>query len=189
MECNGHFWMHCLGIVVFGILNAIIHIIESGNIWVYYLKLLGTFFIINPDIDIVLSKIKIKLWKWEWRLNLFGHRSFWTHSVILPLLVYWLFRDFVNFGADMEALALLVFFAPLVHLIADLKPHAVIETLIEDAIEKRKKKGKYSEGSAEVGGTWQYSFLPITDNRLNYKATASLMVANIVGMIVLVIIL
>jgi hypothetical protein len=88
----------------------------------------------------------------------------------------------------MEALALLVFFAPTVHLIADLKPHAIIETLIDDAVEK-KKKGKCSEGSSEVGGTWQYSILPFSSNRLNYKLTAGIMIGNIAGMILFIIFL
>ncbi len=76
--------------------------IEWYHLFAFYLA----FFLINPDYDLIFG------------IN--DHRSFITHSIIYPTLLYWAFHDFWNME-NAKVLGLVIYYPVLIHLLCDYK--------------------------------------------------------------------
>lgn len=110
------------------------------------------YFVANPDIDIILQKVFSKML----------HRWIVTHSILLPIALYWLIRPFIIPELAKE-FGFCLFIPVVVHLFADFK----IMHLIDD----------------NKDGMWRMSIYPFKikgSSRLSKNTTYILMLVNAV---------
>lgn len=89
--------------------------------WSYIPSFYLSFFLINPDIDLL--------------FGIDDHRSFITHSILYPLLIYRVFHPFWNMETA-KILGIIIFTPVFIHLIGDFK--------INDMINEEKGKGSWN---------------------------------------------
>ena len=121
-----------------------------------FLGLWFGYFVANPDIDILLQKV-------------FGrmlHRWVGTHSVLLPIALYWLIRPFIVPELAKE-FGFCLFIPVVIHLFADFK----IMHLVDE----------------DKDGMWRMSIYPFKikgSSRLSKNASYILMLVNAVGVLI-----
>lgn len=187
MKLTQHAFFYFLSVLALSLINLKWRFILSN---VFFLQCIPYFFL-NPDLDFLFEK-------WGW------HRSAWFHSILLPLSFYYATRPYINFASNMGEFSILIFLSTIVHLLCDSKPDAVIRAIIDDAkeyhqkkdaLEEKQKQGKarkttkikISEGTQEVGGTWQLSLRPFSSKRMGFYGTLIWMIVNIGAMIIMII--
>ena len=133
--------------IAIGIVVANFLIIDFLFKWYYIPALFIAFFLINPDIDL--------LWGPD------DHRSFITHSVLYPLIVYWGLHSFWDL-MNAKLLGIIIFYPVLIHLCADYMANSTLD----------KKK---------TSGSWQitWNFLPMRKKRLGKKGSIIWVTFNI----------
>lgn len=112
--------------------------------WYYVFAFYLSFFMINPDIDLL--------------FGIAEHRSFITHSVIFPFGIYWAFHDFVNMETA-KIFGLIIFTPVLIHLLCDYQIGDILDIPSNEEEERLKKELEKEGKSFEKGkGSWRISW-------------------------------
>lgn len=102
MNKQDHFFVYIFGWIAFCFFLASF---DLFNLW-FAIALFVGFFLVNPDID-----------------QLFGvsqHRSFITHSILYPIILYWALHPYINMLTAKE-FGIILLYPVLVHLITDFR--------------------------------------------------------------------
>lgn len=167
MELRQHAILYIISIIVLSLFW------EYTNLpWWFYITLIPAF-LINPDIDFILKNFGV-------------HRWGITHSIFLPLSLYFSIRPYISFES-LSMFSLWLFFPVIIHLIGDLKITSVIGAVVDDIKESTRKK-KISQGNQETGGSYQISLFPLSKKRLPFYWTIGWLIGNIVIMIIIVVV-
>jgi hypothetical protein len=125
---------------------------SPNSSWQLFLAMTIGFFMINPDIDQLFPQT---------------HRSFLTHSTILPLTLYWAWHPYLNLNLAQE-FAWVLFFPIIIHLIGDLK--------IKELFDLDLSKQKQQEHREQFMGTWRIWY---GGKRMSYRNSILWIVGNI----------
>jgi len=139
MKFEEHAITHAFGLLVIIIIALISDWINFQ--WWLIIAFILAFFMVNPDI-------------WDRLFGVKYHRAFWSHSALLPVMIYWGWHPLWNMD-QARLVGVVLFFPVLVHLLSDYR----IEHLVDDH-----KRGSYliSFFGKRINKTW--SFVYITAN-------------------------
>ena len=124
MNYRNHFKAYNFFILVFSVLVighnilCLFIICPFSPIPINYLPAFyASFFIMNPDIDLLFGKHQT---------NIKNHRSYLTHSGLFPIIIYWCLHPFLNMDTA-KMFGLVLFLPILVHLIGDYKANDIFD--------------------------------------------------------------
>jgi hypothetical protein len=181
METYEHLTLYFASVIIFYLINFIGHwIMIPYYFWYLFLMFPITY---APDLDkafvgLEQSKNKIvrKITQWATKIIGFDHRSYLTHSSIIPIGQFLTLRLFLM--GDMLYLILLSFYFPwIIHLLGDYK----LLLSVADVFVNKKSINK------EFGGFWQI-VLPF-GKRLGKNGSRIWLICNMAIMIVILILI
>jgi len=144
MNFKQHFIVYFTCWLIFSIYVLISIYLHTNFVSIHFIGLtLLTFVISNPDLDQLVDLSDIKSFFTETK-EMDNHRSFFTHSVFLPLIFYWLIRYYLDMNDSNKILefGLGLFLPVLIHLMCDYQVGHLI-------------------GTKGTSGTWLITFHPI----------------------------
>ena len=136
-------------------------IIQDVN-WMIFKGLWFGFIVTNPDIDLLLQKMTIQIKKVKGKLKIGKkglHRWGFTHSILYPLFLYWLIKDFEILNA--KEFGLILFLPVLIHLLGDFQIRKLL-----------------NEDKMDTTGTWR---IYLFGKRLSPVLSYLWMIANVIA--------
>lgn len=159
-----HFYFYGLILIGMEIFNAFYNfaptLIFIGSIGLY---------VINPDIDLLFKSRG-------------AHRSLFTHSFILPLIIYIPIRAVIGENADYALLSLLFFLPVIAHLIGDFRPSTIIGAMAGDLKELVIDRD-LRPGNQKTGGFWRITTRPAYNYTFTFYQTVAWIMGNILFMV------